>query len=78
MAAPLHSPELELRGIQLYRLGLSSIAVGERLGVHHTTVLYWLRKWGIPRRPRPGCPYAQPDLFGGVPVAMQDGTRKAG
>lgn len=71
MAANLRSPETELRGIQLYRLGLSSTIVGERLGVHHTTVLYWLRKRGIPRRPRPGCPYMQPELFDGTPVALQ-------
>jgi hypothetical protein len=45
--------------VQLYQSGLSVQAVGDRLGVCHTTVLRYLVLYGIPRRERKIAPEAQ-------------------
>jgi len=50
---PLTDQELaEAR--QLYESGLSLVAVGDRIGRHHTTVHLSLRRAGVPMRPRRG------------------------
>jgi len=42
---------------ELYKLyweqGLSTYAIGEMYGVSYEAVRYWLKKYGIPRRPKP-------------------------
>ena len=37
--------------IALYKKGWTSRHLGDRFGVHHTTILYQLEKSGVPRRP---------------------------
>jgi hypothetical protein len=37
---------------RLYSEGLSQEDIAERLGVHRTSVVNWMREWGIPTRDR--------------------------
>lgn len=44
---PKSTPDEIDRMVELYESGLSMPVIGRRLGRHHTTVLYHLRKRGV-------------------------------
>ncbi|AZO48026.1 hypothetical protein [Mesorhizobium sp. M4B.F.Ca.ET.058.02.1.1] len=56
--------------VRLNNIGLSLTSIGERLGVHHTTVKYRLDALGIP--PADTRRAFMEDIFSALPVSQQE------